>query len=113
MKRRLALVLLTSLLATAPIAARADAESPNVGLKILDISLVRPVSMLLSFASTGAFLGISPLATCMGIEDETARVMVLAPWRYTSAREIGSFDRYRDGGDIFENLDRAARRVRW
>jgi len=111
-RKQLAPIVLTLAILLAPGVAGAD-ESPSAGMKALDVALVRPVSMLVSFASLGVFLGISPLVTFMGIGAETADVMVLAPWRYTSAREIGSFDRYRDGGDSLEHLDREARRVRW
>jgi hypothetical protein len=110
--KRLAPIVLSLAILLAPGVAAAD-EAPSAGMKALDVALVRPVSMLLSFASLGVFLGISPLTTFMGIGEETADVMVVAPWRYTSAREIGSFDRYRDGGDLFDRLDREARRVRY
>ena len=111
-RKRLVPIALTLAILLAPAVAVAD-DAPSAGMKALDVALVRPVSMLLSFASLGVYLGISPLTTFMGIGEETAEAMVLAPWRYTSGREIGRFDRYRDGGDITEGLDRPARRVRW
>ena len=111
-RKRLAPILLALVLTLAPGAAAAD-DDPNAGMKVLDVVLVRPLAMLVSLVSTGVHLGTSPFTTMMGIEQEAARYLVVAPWRYTSAREIGSFTRYRDGGDIVENLDLEQRRVRF
>jgi hypothetical protein len=69
---------------------------PPVGLKILDVVLVRPVCLVGSIVSTAAFLAISPLVFVIGVGEPTARVMFEAPWRFTSFRYVGQFDHYTD-----------------
>ena len=70
-------------------------ETP-VGLKILDVALIRPVCLAGSIVSTAAFLAISPIAFVIGVGEPAARVMFEAPWRFTSFRYIGQFDHYID-----------------
>jgi hypothetical protein len=70
-------------------------ETP-LGLKILDVALVRPLCVAGSIVSTATFLAISPLVFIMGVGEPTARVMFEAPWRFTGFRYIGQFDHYTD-----------------
>ena len=72
-----------------------QAEAP-LGLKILDVALVRPVCLVGSIVSTAAFLAVSPIAFVIGVGEPTARVMFEAPWRFTSFRYVGQFDHYVD-----------------
>lgn len=69
---------------------------PSTGLKMVDILLVRPLCLIGSTASTAVYIALSPLVYLMGIGEETARVMVEAPWRFTSCRYIGEFNHYKD-----------------
>jgi len=69
---------------------------PSAGLKMVDILLVRPLCLIGSTASTAVYIALSPLVHLMGIGEETARVMVEAPWRFTSCRYIGEFNHYKD-----------------
>jgi len=67
-----------------------------VALQVLDVVLVRPFCVAGSIVSTAAFLAISPLVYVMGLSEPAARVMVEAPWRFTSFRYVGQFDHYTD-----------------
>ena len=80
-------------------AAKTDLEG-NWGLKILDVVLVRPVGIGVSTLSTGLFLGTLPLTALEGIAPGLAHFMVEIPWRFTSYRYLGHFNKYRDGGNI-------------
>lgn len=71
-------------------------EEPSLGIKIVDILLVRPLCVIGSTISTVTFIAISPLASLIGVGEETARYMVEAPWRFTSFRYVGQFNHYKD-----------------
>lgn len=75
-------------------------ENPTTGMKVLDLLLVRPVSALVSCASTAFCVGTMPLAFVIGVGEQSARVLVEAPWRFTAARYLGDFHHYRDGKPI-------------
>jgi hypothetical protein len=77
----------------APAAGQGD---PSVGIKILDVAVVRPLCLAGSIVSTAAFLVISPFALVIGVVEPAARAMVEAPWRFTSFRYVGQFDHYTD-----------------
>jgi len=70
---------------------QAISNEPSVGLKIVDALFVRIPMIPASLASTGVFIGISPLVTIMGIGVPMCDAMVIAPWRFTAARPLGSF----------------------
>ena len=70
-------------------------EAP-VGLKIVDVALVRPLCVAGSIVTTATYLAISPLVYVMGLADPFARVLVEAPWRFTAFRYVGQFDHYTD-----------------
>jgi hypothetical protein len=84
-----------SMLLAAP-AAIAEPEEGPVGMKILDLVLVRPVSFVISLASTGVFIGSLPLTFPIGVSYDLGTSMVTVPWRYTSSRPYGNFEEYRD-----------------
>ena len=75
---------------------QAKQEGPSLGLKILDVALVRPFCVVGSTISTAAYLFISPLAWLMGLGEPSARAMVEAPWRFTASRYVGQFNHYTD-----------------
>ena len=79
-----------------PRAPEAYQAGAPVGMQILDVALVRPLCVAGSIVSTAAFLAISPLVFVMGVAEPAARVMVEAPWRFTSFRYVGQFDHYTD-----------------
>lgn len=102
MKRLFALSLALFSLVLAPLpAAAAGPARTSVGMKVLDVALVRPLSAVGSVASTALFLGTLPVTFLTGISDPSAYLFVIAPWRFTSSRYVGEFEAYRDGGDIF------------
>jgi hypothetical protein len=41
-----------------------------------------------------------PLAFVCGVGEHSARILVVAPWRFTAARKFGEFNRYVDGKPI-------------
>ena len=81
--------------------ARAEAP-PGTASKVLDVAFVRPLCMIGSWVTTGIFLGTLPITFMTGVSEGAADVLVLAPWRFTSARYAGDFERYKDGLDAFE-----------
>jgi len=95
-------VLTMSMLLAAP-AAMAESDDAPVGMKILDFVLVRPVSFVVSLASTGVFIGTLPLTFPIGVSYDLGTYMVTVPWRYTSSREYGNFSDYRDDRTIRGN----------
>jgi hypothetical protein len=99
MRTLLCAVLALFLLLAAPVAMAESDEAP-VGLKILDFVLVRPVSFVVSVASTGVFIGTLPLTFPIGVSYDLGTEMVTVPWRYTSSRCYGNFHEYRDHRSI-------------
>ena len=75
-------------------------ENPPVGLKILDIIVVRPISASVACVSTAFCAGTMPLAYVIGVGEQSARVLIEAPWRYTGGRYLGDFYHYKDGKPI-------------
>src|SRR4030042_6537868 len=64
-------------------------ERPPVALMVLDVVIVRPCSAVVSLGLTGLHVGISPLAYVTGVGEQSARILVEAPWRFTSMRPLG------------------------
>jgi len=85
---------------SSPVAHGEEAGQSNVGMKILDLILVRPISIVVSTASTAIYLATVPITFPAGVSEPAARALVEAPWRYTGARYLGEFDRYKDGNPI-------------
>ena len=76
-------------------------EKPSTALKILDLFFIRPILCVpLASASTAIHIGLSPLTYLSGIGEQSARVLVEAPWRYTNKRLWGDFGHYKDGYPI-------------
>ena len=92
-------VLTIAMLLAAP-AAMAEPDDAPVGMKILDLVLVRPTSFVISLVSTGVFIGSLPLTFPIGVSYDLGTYMVTVPWRYTAARHYGNFSDYRDNRSI-------------
>jgi len=75
-------------------------ENPPVGLKILDVIIVRPISASVACATTAFCVGTMPLAYITGIGEPSARILIEAPWRFTAGRYLGDFSNYKDGKGI-------------
>jgi len=69
---------------------------PSVATKILDLSIVRPISIVVSIASTAFCVGTLPFTFPAGVSEPAARIFVEAPWRFTNARYLGEFNHYKD-----------------
>ena len=95
--RILVCAVLTMVMLLAAPAAMADQNDAPVGLKILDLGLVRPISFVVSVASTAIFIGTVPLTYSMGVGYSLGTHMVAVPWRFTTSRYYGNFSEYRDG----------------
>lgn len=63
---------------------------------ILDLLIVRPISASVAIASTGFCVGTMPLAFVSGVGEQSSRVLVEAPWRFTAMRPLGDFGHYKD-----------------
>ncbi len=103
MKREMFVVLLVAILLTVPISQacgdEAEKEAP-VALKVVDIVIVRPFSAALATGLTAFSVGTMPLAFVCGVGEHSARILVVAPWRFTAARKFGEFNSYKDGKPI-------------
>jgi hypothetical protein len=85
---------------------QADARSRGssytpFGMKLLDVALVRPGMVAISVVSNAFFLGTLPLTFPIGVSEQSANLLVIAPWRFTAARFPGEFGAYQDGGTAF------------
>jgi hypothetical protein len=74
--------------------------NPPVGMKIMDLIVVRPISAAVACASTVFCVGTMPLAYVIGVGEPSARVLIEAPWRYTGGRYLGDFHHYKDNKPI-------------
>ena len=88
------------LFSSAAFADGMDREQPTTGMKILDLLLVRPLSIIGSSISTAFFLATVPITFPSGVSEPAARILVEAPWRYTGMRYLGDFHHYKDGNPI-------------
>lgn len=75
-------------------------ENPPVGMKIFDLIVVRPISAVVACASTAFCAGTMPLTYVIGVSEQSARVLIEAPWRFTGGRYLGDFYHYKDGKPI-------------
>jgi hypothetical protein len=98
-----ALIAVTLLAAPAAMAERDDGPQPGDlapgWLMAIDFVFVRPLSFVLSIASTGVFIGTSPITYPIGAATGPRGLMpvlVMAPWRFTTSRYYGDFVEYRD-----------------
>ena len=76
------------------------AEEPSAGAKVVDLFLVRPISLVGATISTGAYLVMSVPLAIMGGAETASTVMVDAPWRFTNQRYLGDFSNYKDNSSI-------------
>jgi len=76
------------------------AEEPSAGSKVVDLLLVRPISLVGATVSTGAYLVMSVPLAIMGGAETASRTMVDAPWRFTNQRYLGDFSHYKDNMSI-------------
>jgi hypothetical protein len=97
MKRPFAALAVTAALMMPLTAAALEGYGPPIGSKIVDVALVRPLTMVGSIASTALAVGLSPLTWMTGVGDESVDYMVVAPWRFTAHRYPGKFSSYKDG----------------
>ncbi len=77
-----------------------EREEPTVGMKVLDLLVVRPLSIIGSTASTAFYIVTVPITFPSGLSEPAARIFVEAPWRYTGMRYLGDFEHYKDGNPI-------------
>ena len=99
----IAFVLAAALMVVMPTSAMAiTPERPHrsMGLKLLDVLLVRPICVPISIASTVVGSVLTLFTWPMGVADEVVSYTIVAPWRFTSSRYIGDFRYYEDGGTI-------------
>lgn len=73
---------------------------PTTGMKVLDLLLVRPLSIVGSAISTAFYVVTVPITFPSGVSEPAARIFVEAPWRYTGMRYLGDFKHYKDGNPI-------------
>ena len=76
------------------------AEEPSVGAKVVDLLLVRPISLVGATISSGAYLVMSVPLAIMDTDGTASTIMVEAPWRFTNQRHLGDFSHYKDNGSI-------------
>ncbi|MGZ6249067.1 MAG: hypothetical protein ACXWMC_05585 [Syntrophales bacterium] len=91
---------LAILFSSAAFADGIEREQPTMGMKIFDLLLVRPLSIVGSALSTGFYLVTVPITYPSGVSEQAARLLVEAPWRYTGMRYLGDFHHYKDGHPI-------------
>ncbi len=77
-----------------------EREQPTMGMKVLDLLVVRPLSIVGSTASTAFYFVTVPITFPSGLSELAARIFVEAPWRYTGMRYLGDFKHYKDGNPI-------------
>ena len=71
-------------------------EQPTVGRKVLDLVVVRPLSIVVSTVSTAFYIITVPITFPAGVSEPAARILVETPWRYTGMRYLGDFRHYKD-----------------
>ena len=88
------------LFSSAAFADGMEREQPTTGKKVLDLLVVRPLSIVGSTLSTAFFLVTVPITFPSGVSEPAARILVEAPWRDTGMRYLGDFKHYKDGNPI-------------
>lgn len=98
MRRTTATILICSVLALlvilGPVAARAEGEpypTPDVtaGTMILDVVLVRPVSIIATVFGAATYVVALPFTLPTGSVDEAGRKLVAEPFKYSFKRPLG------------------------
>jgi len=105
------LTAVTFLAAPAAMAERDDGPQPGSlapgWLMAIDFVLVRPLSGVLSSASTAVFIATVPITYFIGAATgprSLGTYIVTAPWRFTTSRYYGDFAEYRDHRTITGRL---------
>lgn len=80
----------------APTEHTAAFREAHVGLKIVDVALVRLPMFALSLGSTVLYIATLPLTIPTGTSIDLAARMVQVPWRFTARRPYGNFSQYED-----------------
>lgn len=93
MKQKILICIIAAFLLAAPCQAQ---DEPSTGAKVVDVALVRPLSAAGSVVSTAVYVVLSPIFFVCGVGEPVARVMVEAPWRFTSSRHLGEYNHYVD-----------------
>jgi hypothetical protein len=97
------LVIIMTILVMASTSALADnsqQEHPSTAMKVVDLVMIRPLSIVVSTACTAVFIGSLPLTFPAGVSEPAARILVEFPWKFTGARYLGDFHHYKDGEPI-------------
>lgn len=92
--RLIAFALIAAFVLAAPATGRAshhDGCNANAASKVLDVMLVRPVSLVVATASSGLWAGLSPYLALIGVADSWGHAMVVEPWQFTGGRYAGCF----------------------
>ncbi len=77
-----------------------EREQPTTGMKVLDLLVVRPLSIIGSTLATAFYVVTVPITYPSGVSEPAARMLVEAPWRYTGMRYLGDFKHYKDGNPM-------------
>lgn len=77
-----------------------DESVPSTGMVLLDLLLVRPACVVGALMSTAVCIATMPGAYLTGVGEQSARILVQAPWRFTTGRPLGEFTTYRDNKPI-------------
>jgi len=99
----IALALIGALLVVTPSTAMAHDSTrpnPNIGMKLLDVLLVRPLMVPVSIVCTAVGLPLTLITWPIGVAPEVLTYTIVAPWRFTSTRYVGDFRNYEDGRTI-------------
>jgi hypothetical protein len=90
-----------SILFSSPLLANEmQAKQPTVEMKVLDLLIVRPLSIAVSTVSTACYIVTTPITYPSGLSVPAARILVEAPWRFTGMRYLGDFKHYKDGHPV-------------
>ncbi len=73
-------------------AATASANQQATDI-IVDVLLVRPLSLAATAVGTAVFIASLPFSVPSGSVNDTARTLVAEPFKYTFSRPIGDFGR--------------------
>lgn len=95
MKRRIFMVLVVLLFATASPAARAF-EDGSFEAVSADIIVVRPLGFVATVLGSALFLVSLPVAAISGSTEETAEALVYTPGRLTFTRPLGEMSTLAD-----------------
>ena len=99
MTRRIGIVMLSAFIValSSSWALAYDSDlSPALGLKLLDLLVVTPLSAGLTGISTIVYVATFPVTYALGVSEESERILVEIPGRFARARELGELDRYID-----------------